>query len=240
MVASRWELTETEEKILRTLAEKGARTYYDIYRKEKLCSSSTAWKLIKNLEKNGYVEVKKEEKFQFRGRKKKFYGLTLRGLSVALQKRPGWEHIDVIAKQQETLLPLILGKWRHFKEYVDGEKLTDALRDIMLLFFPILELRAKEFGWKESTFVTLVMQEFCSYILKSMPEERIGWLKAIHADVELKQWMLGLRWKYKRLLLAIDLSFSLIQQEEPDWDEALEKLRNLTGASLGDEVKKKD
>ena len=63
MAASRFDLTETEEKILRNLAEKGSRTYYDIYKKDKLCSSSTAWKLIKNLEKNGYVEVKKEKKF---------------------------------------------------------------------------------------------------------------------------------------------------------------------------------
>lgn len=239
LVASRWELTETEEKILRALAEKGPRTYYDIYKKEKLCSSSTAWKLIKNLEKNGYVEVKKEEMFRFRGRKKKFYGLTLRGLSVALQKRPGWEHIDTIAKQQEKLLPLIFGKWRHFKEYVDGEKLTDALRDVMLLYFPILDLRATEFGWKESTFPTLVMEEFCSHILKSMPKERIGWLKAIHADVELRRWMLGIEWKYKRLLLAIELSFSVIRQKEPDWDKALEKLRSLVGAPLSDEMKER-
>ena len=236
MITSRWDLTETENKILNNLAEKGSRTYYDIYKKEKLCSSSTAWNLIKNLEKNGYVEVKKEETTEVRGRKKKFYSLTLRGLSTALSKRPGWKHIDIIVKQQESLLPLIFGKWQHFKKYVDNKNMTDALRYVMLLSFPIVDL-ITDFESKEYTRETFVTEKFCEYILQSIPEERIGWLKAIHADVELKQWMLGIEWRYKRLLLLIDLTFSLVRQEEPDWNDALEKLHSLTSAPLSDKMK---
>lgn len=231
LITSRWDLTETEKKILNNLAEKGSRTYYDIYKKERLCSSSTAWNLIKNLEKNGYVEVKKEEKFELRGRKKKFYSLTLRGLSTALSNRSGWKNIDTIVKQHESLLPLMFGKWQHFKKYVDNKNMTDALRYVMLLSFPIVDLNT-DFESKEYTRETFAMKEFCVYILQSIPEERIGWLKAIQADTELRQWMLGNKWKYKQLELMIDLSFSIIQHKEPDWDEALRELRSLSNTRL--------
>ena len=231
MITSRWDLTETEKKILNNIAENGSRTYYDIFKKEKLCSSSTAWNLIKNLEKNGYVEVKKEETAELRGRKKKFYSLTLRGLSTALSKRPGWKHLDAIVKQQESLLPLIFGKWQHFKKYVDNKNMTDALRYVMLLSFPVVDLNT-DFESKEYTRETFVMTEFCTYILQSIPEERIGWLKAVQADAELRQWMLGIKGEYKRFLLMIELAFSLIQQEEPKWDEALEELRGLSKPPL--------
>jgi len=233
------ELTETEKKIVRALAKKGTMTYYEVYKKEKLCSSSTAWELIKKLEKNGCVEVKKVEAFRIRGRKKKHYGLTLRGVSVALRQRESWEHIDGIAKQQEALLPLIFGKWRHFKEYVDDKELTDSLTDVLLLFFPMLELRAEEFGWKESALATLVMQEFCSYILKTRPEERIRWLKAIHTDAELRRWMIGIEKQYKMLFHAYDLSFDLIRQKEPNWDKAFEELRSLIRVPVSEEMEEK-
>ena len=51
--------------------------------------------------------------------------------------------------------------------------------------------------------------------------------------------MLGIRWKYERLLLMVLLSFSLIRQEEPNWDEALEKLRILASAPSSDNTKEK-
>ena len=135
-----------------------------------------------------------------------------------MHQRESWKHIDEIAHQQEKLLPLILGKWQLFKENVEESSLVDALRGAFLIGFPIYELRAEEFGWKESDFVSLTMQEFSTYILKSEPEKRIGWLKAIHADEELKRWMLEAEKQFKLALRAYTLSFGLIHQKNLTWD----------------------
>jgi len=78
------QLTETEKKIISILALKGYKTYYDFFKKEGM-SSSTAWKLMDDLTEKGLVKVKKEEAFRIRGRKKKLYGLTFRGLVYALK-----------------------------------------------------------------------------------------------------------------------------------------------------------
>jgi DNA-binding PadR family transcriptional regulator len=225
MEVSMHELTETEGKILSVLAKKGIKTYYDIYKKEKLCSSSTAWKLVKKLEKNGFIEVKKEETFRIRGRKKKHYGLTFKGLIAALRKRESWEHIDNIANLQTKLLPLIFGKWRHFKQNVDAEKLTDALKWFWLTTSSAMALG----GNSEHELIEVFMNGLPGYILRlaSDPEERISWLKAIHGDPELKQWMFNQESQFVVWAKMWSLSFSLIRKKKPNWNKALEELRNL-------------
>lgn len=78
------QLTAKEKEIIFILAKKGFKTYYDLFKKEGI-SSSTAWKHIDALRRKGLIEVKKEEAFRIRGRKKKLYGLTFRGLIEALK-----------------------------------------------------------------------------------------------------------------------------------------------------------
>jgi len=217
------ELTETEEKILSVLAWKGAKTYYDIFKKENLCSSSTAWKLIKRLEKSGLVEVKATKSFRIRGREKKLYGLTFRGLIATLHPRKeSWKHLDETVKQQEKLFPLIFGKWHVFREYVDDGKFNKALQQMFVFAQIALLLEYEEHALRKS-----ILENLCSYILSVAidHEERISWLKAIHSDSELRQWFLKEEGRYSALADLWDLSFKYAKKPTPDWDEALEELR---------------
>jgi len=217
------ELTETEEKILSVLSWKGAKTYYEIFKKEKLCSSSTAWKLIKKLERSGLVKVKETKQFRIRGRKKKLYGLTFRGLIATLHPRKeSWKHFDEIVRQQEKLFPLIFGKWHVFREYVDEEKFNKAMQYIFV--FAQVTLFSE---FEEHTFRKNILETLCAYILSVAidHEERISWLKAINSDPELRQWFSEEESRYYALATFWGLSFSYVQEPPPDWNEALEELR---------------
>jgi predicted ArsR family transcriptional regulator len=114
------QLTDKEEQIIFVLATKGFKTYYDLFKKEGI-SSSTAWKHLDNLTKKGLVEVKKEEAFRIRGRKKKLYGLTFRGLIQALKN----ENVRLIETQNWQ--ELISSTIRAIKE-------TDSLLRISDIF----------------------------------------------------------------------------------------------------------
>lgn len=177
---------------------------------------------MKKLEKNGYIEIKREEPFRIRGRKKKIYGLTFRGLIAAIRQKESWEHIDDIANRQKALLPLLFGKWRYFKENVGKEKLTKPLPWIFTM-----ALGALLWDPKEQELAKLVMEGLGSHILSVSVghEERINWLKSIYGDSELKEWFLEEKDRYDALADLWDLSFSLIRKPTPDWNKALQELR---------------
>ncbi|MEM2431790.1 MAG: hypothetical protein QXX94_07550 [Candidatus Bathyarchaeia archaeon] len=114
-------LVDKEKEVLRKLALEGLKTGYDLHSsKEKIMSSST-WHYLRNsLIKKGLIEIKKEETFEIRGRKRKFYGLTLLGLCVVLSeemKKSLYNHkelLNKIAENWKDIVPSILGKWNIF------------------------------------------------------------------------------------------------------------------------------
>jgi DNA-binding PadR family transcriptional regulator len=105
-------LNPSEERIITTLALKGFKTYYDFF-KDGTMSSSTAWNLTRKLTQEGLIEVKKEEAFRIRGRPKKLYGLTFRGLIASL-KLEGVKFDEV--KNREELV----SSWVRTMEEVDS------------------------------------------------------------------------------------------------------------------------
>jgi len=79
-------VTESEKRILKALT-KGAKWLYELYPKKgekergkyPVGSNKTALQGLKHLNKLGLIELKKELS-ELRGRKRKFYGLTFKGL----------------------------------------------------------------------------------------------------------------------------------------------------------------
>jgi hypothetical protein len=126
-------LNPSEEKIITTLALEGFKTYYDFF-KDGAMSSSTAWNLTRKLCEQKLIEVKKEEAFRIRGRPKKLYGLTFRGLIASL-KLEGVKLGQVRNREElasswvRTIeeFDSILGISEPFKK-LDGMSLNDRLR----------------------------------------------------------------------------------------------------------------
>jgi DNA-binding CsgD family transcriptional regulator len=131
------QLTAKEKEIISILAKKGFKTYYDLFTKEGI-SSSTAWKHTDTLTRKGLIEVKKEEAFRIRGRKKKLYGLTFRGLIEAMKNEnlklneiQNWEELITswtrTVKDADSILRIsdvfkLVGEERN-KKYRDFESL---------------------------------------------------------------------------------------------------------------------
>jgi len=118
------------------------------------------------------------------------------------------------------LLPLIFGKWRHFKAHVGEEKLTEASKRLWLPASSAMVFT----DLKDPSIVKVVMEYLSSYLLSVMVghKERIGWLKAIRGDSELSRWFLEEKGRYEALADLWSISFNLIREPTPDWDRALE------------------
>jgi len=75
-------LTEKEKETILVLT-KGLKTQYDLgYGKNRIMAKSTASEIVNHLKELRIIEVKDED--VFRGRPRKFYGLTFLGLHLAL------------------------------------------------------------------------------------------------------------------------------------------------------------
>jgi len=86
------DLTDKEKEIIRVLAKKGHKTYYELYfpKQENIASSSTVWKALKRLksEEKGLIEVKKTTLFErIKSIRKKHYGLTFKGILYAVHTK---------------------------------------------------------------------------------------------------------------------------------------------------------
>jgi hypothetical protein len=80
-----YNLTEQEKELLKAIAKQPA-TYYDLYLKQQVGSSSFVWKTLKKLAQMGYIEVKKEVPFdKIKGKSKRYWGLTFKGLLAGLK-----------------------------------------------------------------------------------------------------------------------------------------------------------
>ena len=113
-------ITPTDEKILMTLAMGEPKTYYDLWKHEKVASSNkTVLQALRGLLTTKLIVIKHKEIASGQGlggRNKKFYGLTETGLLQTLMFEEAWRHIDKIAYKQADKIPLIFGKWSFFIE----------------------------------------------------------------------------------------------------------------------------
>jgi hypothetical protein len=124
---------DTKDKIadgiLIVIALKGPKCYDDLYRprptgtgirssdfvkmREELGCQSATHHAIKSLINCRLLKV---YKIVYKPRKKVLLDLTLPGLCVALSFEALWKYIDKVAKNHEEKLPLILGKWKFYRE----------------------------------------------------------------------------------------------------------------------------
>lgn len=217
-------ISNIDKSILQTIAKKGERTYYALWRKDKVAASNkTVQVALKRLEQRAFIKPKKKTE----GTEKKPYVLTFRGLIAVLLQRESLKCIDQIAKEQRKLLPLIFGKWRHFHKCgVDGKLLANMLKWFCHMVWQ-RNLERAEFG----------MQEFFFYVFNmTLPEEKIRWLRAIHDDSELKKWAFEEEFSFRRYAAMMVWTFRLIRESKPDWDKALAGLRRINRMPISKEI----
>lgn len=93
------ELKRADDKVLKYLATHGMSTQYQMSKRKSIKNQMSkdknedkvAWSVVsesvKRLAKNKYIELKKQEPFKkIKGRSKKYYGLTFKGLICVLKK----------------------------------------------------------------------------------------------------------------------------------------------------------
>lgn len=213
-------LTGKEKEIILLLAREGLKTRYDLFKKGGgIVSSSTAHNLLKDLGEKGLIKVEREEAFRIRGRKKKLYGLTFKGLISVFLQRESRKYIDKIVERQEKLLPLILGKWQHFqKSGVNEEQFYNALQRVCVM---------AQFYEQET--LKRVMVLFSEYVFTMTDfDETIAWLKAFHGDRELRGWALVEGLYYTGGVAILETMFNLIRQANPDWMEGFHRLCRIS------------
>ena len=77
------ELTPVEKAILKILACKGPKTYYELYAREGAGSRGAVNQALKRLAKKRLIEIKRKEPSRS-GLEKKYYGLTFLGLHIVI------------------------------------------------------------------------------------------------------------------------------------------------------------
>lgn len=80
------ELTEKQKEILIHIAKKGLKTKYDLSMKDRVAVDSTVFYALERLVEKNLVKIRKTEPFpKIKGRVKKYYGLTFRGIIASLK-----------------------------------------------------------------------------------------------------------------------------------------------------------
>lgn len=209
-------ISNTEKTILQVIAKEGKRTYYELWKKDKVAASNKTVQIaLKNLQKLHFIRPQKKTEGK---RERKPYILTFQGLSATLLQPESLKYADQIAEQQGKLLPLIFGKWKHFKS--SGVNIS-ALRNALDWLFRM----ARRSYYDTANWV---MRDFSTYVFNMTKlKERVRWLKAIHADPDLSKWALEEERRFLIYANTLKYTFRLIQQSKPDWDEALEELYRI-------------
>jgi hypothetical protein len=115
------------------------------------------------------------------------------------------------------MLPLIFGKWRHFRSSgVNDENLAKVLEWVC------------NFVSAQTPSVDSAMWGFSLYIFQlAPPREKIEWLKAVRADPELLKWAFEEEKAFYAYATMVKETFKFIREPKLDWEKALEKLRGL-------------
>ena len=206
-------LTNKEVEILQYIAKHGKTTYYELSEKVKIASNKKVLQALSRLEKAGLIEVVEQKQENFMGRKRKYYGLTLYGLIVAIAEKGikcGWldvrenleewkSYIDNVAKHWSHLLPKVLGKWWRFKKWKVVAKFLVELQSVAVNYARIRIRKAWNLADLEDYLVDSNLEsnftrEFYIQSLKSIDDflrvnEWLGeeWEKAIKQTPEGKK-----------------------------------------------------
>lgn len=114
-------LTTAHRQILYLIHE-SRQAYYNRLKKkahtENGMSNTTVITALKRLQEEDMIQIIEEDKKErTRGRAKKIYKPTLRGIILLMRENPElWFEIDSLAYEYQSVLPLIFGKWHLYQE----------------------------------------------------------------------------------------------------------------------------
>ncbi|MEM2145456.1 MAG: hypothetical protein QXV37_02135 [Candidatus Jordarchaeaceae archaeon] len=140
---------------LKILAKEGVSWGYKIYRKLKRIELprflrinkiktfpvyySTVERSLQRLERRMFIKKAKELTKSKKGPPQKLCTLTLLGLLYLLEfNKESWGYIEEIAAKHADKLPLIFGKWEHFKRNHAEGIVVDALKAFCRAYVPYL------------------------------------------------------------------------------------------------------
>jgi len=237
MILQNLRLQEKEKEVLLMLTIEGLKTGYDLHSGRKKIISSSTWHYVRDsLIKKGLIEIKKEEPFRIRGRKRKFYGPTLRGiiLVIAHLDEKDEKILNEIISKWSSLIPLVFGKWDLFSKEGIKKDAMDMLFHTSYLFLvssdPLfyktlyqgLPLKLED----PSLIFSLCFYEMIlSLIVTSPHEPPLKWLsRDIRQEIEEKTKELRNKWlkcivKDHEILTFVKM---LIKDEMEDLKNALE------------------
>jgi hypothetical protein len=214
-------------KILRILAINKELGQYKLDYETKL-SYRTVLRSLKPMENIGLIRLVRTEPSEKGGKEKKIYALTLKGLMNILGasdlsniKEPNVSQwFDQVAEKSGYLLPLVLGKWLHFKNAgLEGE-FAQAFQWTLWHYLKL--------GHNTKTFAT---ERFWYYALNvTAGWTKVRWLQAVREDEELRKWASEEmnEWllegqEHQRIRKAtLD---ALETTNEPDWNKVMNDTR---------------
>lgn len=204
-----------ELKILSVLAEHREFEQYKLP-KETGLSYRTILRYLKPMELEEWIRLVRTEASAKRGKEKKIYALTPRGLAIALMVS---KDMDKVIEKQGSALPVMLGKWEYFKS-VGLEKETREA--IYWVGNQILK------GFDKKEFAT---ERFWYYIfVMTAGAAKVKWIKALRGDPELRQWAVEEMKEWlaegRELMKIHERSLEVLKMPgEPDWNKVVNDLR---------------
>jgi hypothetical protein len=206
-------------KTLHSIALNGESTQYELKASTGL-TYAPIHEAIKVLLASNLIHETRQE--TFRGPlPKRFFGLTLKGLANAFlftAKIP--QDLNRIAEKWGGLLPLALGKWKHFADAGLEKEFINA--------FIWVAKWILEWGYDTENFAT---ERFWYYIfVMTAGATKVKWIKALRGNPELRQWAAEemKEWLLEgRVLMKIhERSLEVLEMPgEPDWDRVVNDLR---------------
>lgn len=184
-------------EILLRLAKRGPITKWQLKKKWKKTDDSIAYSTvhgsIKALETAGRVKILREEKSQ-KGMSVKVYGLTLEGILWLSSRLALHLIIDQLAENYKDALPLIFGKWNHFKKFGvdDVAHLLMALTAEKLMFQYVFTYgEPNQMDLEEMFYFHFYDPRFFfnPEIASNQNWKKEKWREAILADLDLKELM---------------------------------------------------
>lgn len=224
-------IPQTYKKVLLQIAKEGPQTKYDVEKKTKV-NHASIHEAVKHFLKAGALEGKKVGVTRT-GQAKIKYGLTLLGLCLTVQTADSRDYDEVILKWKH-FLPLVFGKWNHFKSAGLGEERIKAINWLIgqILYWGVAGLeKLAQIDQLQFETEKWVMEQFFVYVFTlQTPPVKTLWMKAFRSDEQLRQWAINSLKQWlseadgwmkinKRSLQVLEMS------DEPDWDMVIKELR---------------
>jgi len=189
------DLTQNRVQVLCFLACEGPANIYQIAKGIGI-AYSVAHNSVKDLENQGFIKLE-QKKLGQKGVMTKIYGLTLKGLLMAIKNEEfNPEDIDNIAQHCKELLPLIFGNWKYLAEMGLKNEVLRFLKTIdidyderKVMFYLAVEGIGMQ-GLYDFIFSGGTTGGYGYYGSKEYWESLAKWLKAIRGHPELKKWMI--------------------------------------------------